>query len=572
MQATLSKGILLVVLSACLSSAMALDPEACQERLKSVDDRIASGKYSAQNVQTAQQMRDSIMQSCAYLDEATVGQMMEGFEQLLPTRSEAERQAHEEAKRTERAEQLEVRRAELEVSRKERAERERKEAALKPKPLPISEVLKRPPTAKSVFGEFVDRDDGMYYAKIHDWDLYRDKVRVLYATDPANYQFVRGESKQHIYVIESDAKGNIAQKQVTATTTFGLLAAGLRRGHDEVILQWNSAGDDAPPRIEAWSISDQKLLSTASTPALPWGKFDQFRLSTSDGNVLFVFGIGSSGKESSVSWMKVSLEGKVLARGTLESDISMLSVSNWFHTPSGGGGFVIYELANTEKGINSELAPIARRVGTNTITAVVSGETRLLVASNGSTPAWKSPAIARSFMWLGLPALGPITTLEEQAEMDRILRSIDPEHGGSISLVNNAVVPIDDGYGVLVENNYRNKEQSPVHGKWLYEYAINGEVRKTYLNPAAEHLGVDFSMIAAPDEGAVFLYAGAQAGTQPYVVLLDENRQVAAYGKALIGQETAAGGIIADEDGVWVLGTGKTDDGLPKIWLERIDF
>ena len=562
--------VLSTILVMCFSSAVAMEPEACLDRLKSVDDRIASGRYSDQNVQMANQMRDGIMQSCAYLDEATIAQMMEGFEQLLPTRSEAERQAHEEAKRTERAEQLEVRRAELEVSRKERAERERKEAALKPKPLPVSEVLKRPPTAKSLGGEFVDRDDGMYYARIYDWDLYRGKVRVLYATDPANYQFAQGASKQHIYVIESDAKGNVAQKQVTATTTFGLLAAGLRRDHDEVILQWNSAGDDVPPRIEAWSISDQKLLSTASTPALPWGKFDQFRLSTGDGNVLFVFGTGSPGKESSVSWMKVSLEGKVLARGTLESDISMLSVSNWFHTPSGGGGFVIHELANTEKGINSELAPIARRVGTNTITAVVSGETRLLVASNGSTPAWKSPAIARSFMWLGLPALGPITTLEEQAEMDRVLGSIDPEHGGSISLVNNAVVSIGDGYGVLVENNYRNREQTPMHGGWMYEYGTNGEVRKTYLNPAAEHLQSDFQFLAANERDSVFLYG---RGWPSYVVQLDKDRKVAAYGKALIGQKGfTTMGIIADGNGVWVLGTGKTEDGLQKIWLERIDF
>ena len=261
-----------------------------------------------------------------------------------------------------------------------------------------------------------------------------------------------------------------------------------------------------------------------------------------------------------------------MERGVHESGANDHSTQSWFHTSNGGGGVVTLELAKTEGGIESELAPIVRRIGSGEIKAVVGSETRLLVTNGGAIPAWESPAIARTFVWLGLPEVSRTLSMEERMEMTRIMMEADRDNGGTVRLANDSVTPIGDGYGVLIGNSYRNKEQPPVYGDWLYEYGTDGEVRKTYLNPVAEHLGVDFSMLAAPDESAVFLYAGAQAGAQPYVVLLDENRQVAAYGKALIGQETTAGGIIADEDGVWVLGNGQTDDGLQHLWLERIDF
>ncbi|MGB5448263.1 MAG: hypothetical protein WBM80_05000 [Woeseiaceae bacterium] len=543
--------------------AIALEPEACQERLKSVDDRIASGKYSAHNVQMAQQMRDSILQSCAFLDSATVDKMMEGFENLLPTRSEAERQAASDPKRAEREEQQDIERAELEVRRRERAEREQREAAVKPQP--VSEVLKRPPTANSLGGEYVGRGDGMYYANIYDWDLYRDKLRVLYVTNPSRDQYVRDRRQHFVYVIEADANGSVTQHDVTGEPTARIAAAGLRHGHDEAIIQHVVAGTAGEAGdIERWSISDKKKLSSVSAPSV-----QPFRLSTSDGNVLFVGENYSQGKDSSVSWMKVSLEGKILARGTRESDISKLSTSNWFSTPNGGGGFVIDEIASTENGMNSELAALARRVGAREITAVVGSEKRLLVTGNGSTPAWESPAIARTFIWLGLSERSLSTIMEEEAEVLRVMGETEHEHGARISLGDNAVASVADGYGVLVQNSFSNRELSPVHGSWLYEYAINGDVRKTYLNPAAEHLQSNFQFLAASSRNNVFLYG---RGSSSYVVQLDKDRRVAAYGKAAIGQRIAPAGMVAGDGGVWVLGIGKTDDGLQKVWLERIDF
>jgi hypothetical protein len=219
--------------------------------------------------------------------------------------------------------------------------------------------------------------------------------------------------------------------------------------------------------------------------------------------------------------------------------------------------------------MDSELAPIARRVGTSETIAVVGSEERLLVPGNGVTAAWESPAIARSFMWLGLSDRSLSTILEEQAEMDRFVGETEHDYGGRIRVGDNAVVPVRDGYGVLVENNYKNKEQTPVHGNWLYEYGINGDFRKTYLNPAAEHLQSNFQFLAASGRGSVYLYG---RGSSSYVVQLDGDRRIAAYGQARISQRTTPDGLVAGDDGAWVLGTGKTDDGLHKVWLERIDF
>jgi hypothetical protein len=555
--------IILIALTVWLSPVTALEQEACQERFKSIDERIESGKYSDQNVQLAKQMRDSILQSCGFLDEASINKMMEGFEQLMPTKSAAERQADQDAKREERDAQRDAERKELEAKR---AERERNKVVTE-KP-PVSEVLKRPPTAKSLGGKFVDRDDGMYYAEIKDWDLYRGKARVLYATSPSKEQHALGNSKQHFYVIESSANGKVAQKHVTDTTTFGLLAAGLRRGHDELILQWKQPGDDVPPKLERWSISDSKLLSSGAAPASPWGHYDQFRLNTRDGNILFTTSMSTYGKISTASWIKASPEGKVLASGALESDTSDIRINKSFHTRNGDVGLVTFESSKTDSGINSELAPIVRRIGGGEITAVVGNETRLLVTSDNATNIWESPPISRGLTWLGLPELGPTLSLEEREEMARIIDETNREYGGNIHVVNDAVVPVGDGYGVLIRNSSRGDEQRPVHGNWLYEYGSNGEVRQTYLNPAAEHIGGSFTTVAVPDQNSVFLYAS------PYVILLDKNRKVAAYGKAFTPQSHNVVGMISDNGGVWLIDTLRRpgDDELQNIWLERIEF
>ena len=540
MREKLLPGVLPMILVVCVSPASALEQEACLERLESVDQRIASGKYSDQNVQIARQMRGSIMQSCAYLDEATIGQMMEGFEQLLPTRSESERQAHEEAKRAERAELREVQRAEMEVRQKERAERERREAANKPKPLAVSEVLKQPPTAKSVLAKTINRDDGMYYAELQDWDTFQGKARILYSTAPSREQFVADTPQHHLYVIEADAKGVVNQRRVMDRPVGLVMAAGLRRGYDEIILQQYPSNTDRPVQLERWSITDRKLVSSVTAPTLPGSKESYFCVATSDGNVLFAANDPMAKGKTTITWLEVSPEGEVTGQGRTSSETDKLSKSDasCFGTRSGGGGFIIDVTSIDEDGIDSALdTPLKRRVGDAELAAVVFSERRLLVTNDIDDSAWQSPAISRDFLWLGVEKLGPMMSLAMQEEYERTTGDLEFKYGGNASVINrqtgngyrSATQAVGDGFGVLINGRSLSYEHTGARGSWFYEYATNGETRETNLDPAGEHLGIGFDMFAASNEDLVTLYG------ESYVILLDQNRDVSGYGKTISG-------------------------------------
>lgn len=134
----------------------AVSDSECNDAINDIDARIKSGKYSHQNVNAAKQMRDSLRQSCGFLDATMLEKMMEGFEQILPTRSEAERQAYEEAKRKEREARREKQKAEREAKEAESASQQ-----VGIKKIPVSEVLKKPPTATTAIARFIDRNDDM---------------------------------------------------------------------------------------------------------------------------------------------------------------------------------------------------------------------------------------------------------------------------------------------------------------------------------------------------------------------------------------------------------------------------
>ena len=88
---------LLCVASILPSFAMA--QATCGERLAEIDERIASGNYPEYNVQLAKTMRDSMAQMCGMFDEQTLDQMMDGFEDVLPVKTEEEKRAEREEKK-----------------------------------------------------------------------------------------------------------------------------------------------------------------------------------------------------------------------------------------------------------------------------------------------------------------------------------------------------------------------------------------------------------------------------------------------------------------------------------------
>jgi len=584
MQETLAKGIVLAVLTACLSSAMALDQEACQERLKSVDERIESGKYSDQNVQMAKQMRDSIMQSCAYLDEATIAQMMEGFEQLLPTRSEAEREAYEETRRAEREVQRETQRAAQEVKRAERAraEAERLEKASQKLPVPV--VLNQPPTGKTRMGRYVDRDDTMPHLTIHDWDHHNGNVRILYESY-LSYQTRQApaHARSYFYVLEANADKVISQHLVAEKPPSEyIVVARLRHGYDEVILQLPTLPGPGST-LERWSISKGESLSSITAPSLPWSyqkwsDQNELRLTTSDGDVLFVGSrLVARGEKTALEWLKASPDGQIVGQGILQSDVESISSSSWFRTRDGGAGLVIDDRnLDDERGIESELeTPLVHNVEGVEIKGVVVSEQRLLIIDGNGRIAGQSAALERQMVWFGmdkLAQLGSTTAMQKAQELTRrdgaqygttgSVRSYDTG-GGKVD----AIAPVGDGYGVLLSANSPGSEHPTSTGDWLFEYSTNGIVRKTYLKPAGEHLGANFLIVAATDDDSVYLYA-----TDNHVVRLDGDREFAAYSKLSMSSKTQTRGMLADRKGVWVIGDGRTDGQFDKVWVERIEF
>ena len=309
------------------SRAMALDPAACDAAAKKIDDRIAAGSHPQQNVAIATQMRDGIMQSCAFLDEATLASMLQGLDQLLPggdggsvvpQKSAAEREAEREAQRAEAAE----RKAEREKRRAAKQARKEAEQNL------VSDVVKKPPAKRPVKGQLMDRSDKMWGASIVDWDVYDNRARLLYATWPSREQGRLEGAARHLYVVEFYRSDEIVQHHVVETGLARTVTAGLIRGRDEIILQWHESGPDGSKPVgstlERWSISNAEMLSHSPAPEMQGpgrtlGPDDHFQLLTAGGDLLYAKTIPlESGPtpKTGVSWMLTSPDGEVRDQGT----------------------------------------------------------------------------------------------------------------------------------------------------------------------------------------------------------------------------------------------------------------
>ncbi len=149
----------LIIVSICMMlSVSALAQADCTAELAIFDERIASSHASEQTVQVARQMRENMEQMCAFLDDRTRQSMLDGLEDLMPTKSREERIAEGRA-----------RSAELQAAREARKREEEQAERAKP---PVSRVILAPPTARSLAARLVDRDDIMYHLWIRDWDTY----------------------------------------------------------------------------------------------------------------------------------------------------------------------------------------------------------------------------------------------------------------------------------------------------------------------------------------------------------------------------------------------------------------
>lgn len=570
------------ILLSLTTSVLALEQADCVERLQFVDERIATGKYPKINVQLAEQVRAQAMQICGEIDEAHFSQLVDSFEELLPTRSEAERAADREATRLARKAERERQSAELDA---ERAERARQKVEVKR--LPVSDILKGPAAARANVAKFIDHDDDMHMVTILDRDNYQGNARILYVAHPSRDQLNWPGAKRHYYVLVCDENGNITQHAVTDMPLGQVAAAGLRPGQDEVIFQLPTAPPALGSRIELWSISGGKLLSSSVVPMLPWSgrnwdsNRDFFRLTTGDGNLLFAGHSVLSRDKHAVAWLKSSPEGEVLGQGARVEEAGSAMSDTWFRTRDGGGFIIaVHSIENT--GIQTDLdTPLIESVDGVTLEGYVFRETRLLVTAKDASVAWESPALERTFLWQGLDTLGQRGSSLSALEKASVLTSTsDSKYGADNQLVrfsigngrSGAVTAIGDGFGVLLQTANLYLGGSAVRGKWLYEYTADRQVRKTDLTAAAEYLKGRFIMVGSPDANTVYLYAETGASRDTRIIKLNSDRKIAAYGTVTMGRNVEPRGMLTDRLGVWVIGRGIASGEKRRVWLERIDF
>ena len=562
--------------------AMALDPAACSAAAKEIDDRIAAGNHPQQNVAIATQLRDGIMQQCAFLDEATVGQMMQGLDQLLPggsaasavpQQSAAEREAEREAQRVE----ADQRQAEREKRRAAKRAREEAEQEL------VSEVLRKPPTGRSAKSQFMDRQDTMWGASILDWDVFKGRARLLYMTRPSREQFGLADAARHYYVVEMDRDDNITQQHVVAIPPGRTVTAGLIRGRDEIMLQWHEYGSDSSKpensNLERWSISGAKMLAHSVAPRMqgPKGPLSpeiHFQLITAAGDLLFAtnvaLGTGPNPK-TGVAWLLSSPAGEVRDQGLIVQDDESVATSNRFHSANASAGLVLEVNGIGENGVDSALQPAVVQFGSLGIRPVVFSEKRLYVVGGAETGA-SLPAIERRLLWPGLENVDQSLMLSGESTrlMDEAARENRTEDTAvTMSVAGGyriAVAPSGGGHAVLVRNNLSNTNFPPTAGLWLQDFAPGKPRRDTYFNPDAEFLGSVFNMLAS--DGGDNLYIASE----DHVVLLDGTRRVSAYARSS-ASDVAVLAMAADGDSVWLFGERHSGSApREQVWVERIQF
>jgi hypothetical protein len=501
-----------LTLIACLLPVSALAQATCEERLAEIDERIASGKYPDYNMQLAKTMRESMAQMCGMFDEQMLDQMMDGFEDVLPVKTEEEKLAERKAKG--------------EVAAASRAARKEAEAA-RERARPSSGLENVTRSDRSVASGFIDRDEDMLHFWTWDWDIYKGNARVLYMTQPSRVQYGQPDWTRSVYVVETTPDGRSTQYLITRKQAHERWTVALRRGHDEVILQRLTGQEGSPTTLERWSVSQTKQLSSVTTPIPSFKHSDrvfwpQFVTPTTDGNVLFQTAFEPHRGESSAAWYEASPDGRVLGHGTL---------------PLKGGGFTNLGAIWTQEG--GAALPFIPSV-------TLFPEIRILAIAGNASSASQT-AVVRG-------------DIESQDISPRALP---------------AMRSVRDGFIVLTKVVADRSLPVSEHGHWLVWVSGDRIEREAYLNPLAEDLNINIKMFDVANNGDIVLYGDSKEhkGTD-YVVLLDNQGRPKATAAAKQPKNGKIEGMLADDNGVWLFGHGYPTDEFSRFrfWSERIEF
>jgi hypothetical protein len=566
-----------MVIVGLLVSSQGIAQDDCSAELAEIDRRIATGNYADYNVQMARTMQQGLAQMCSMMDASTRASMMEGIEDLLPTKTEEERQAERRA-----------RSAELKVEREARKATEAAEAQARRER--VSPVVSAAATGRRIAATLLNRGEVMYHTWTWDWDLHNGNLRVLYSSYPDRVQFALPDWSLNVYVAEMTPTGEVTHRHVASRQSSDHTALALRRGHDELLFERGPQERGGPSFLERWSISERRLLSSVNMEdfALAAGGEDWggpiYQVATSDGNLLYLATQGGehNNPQGRLAWFKLSPEGRVLGSDTYRIADSV-SPWAWVHSSNGGGGIVVNVMPLNGTQLATGLRLPDDRDDFATMTASVSREKRLVVVDDQGKLAAQPIVIERDIFEMAESGhTAPQSLAEMQAAisgqfdwMEALRKDFDANRNVEYMDVGPRRVEMiretPSGYAALSRVVAERGHEPPIHGVYLVEFDHSGETKRIYLQPLADDLEVDIRAFAPAPGGGYYLYAFEHGLPDTHVVLIDGDGNPQKRSQ-LPTQGITIEGIEADAKGVWLYGQAYIGKEPARLYLERVDF
>lgn len=554
-----------IVVSLTPHAGHAGEPLDCATMLADIDTRIASGKYPDQNVMIAQQMRPSVEQMCGLMSAEQRADLFEGFEKVLPTRSEAEQEAIREARRAERKAARQARKAQKQAA-------EARRLAQQPE-------LPAEPGGRSIAAQYLDRPEPMYHVYVWDWEVHDGKLRLVYGSRPSRQQYGSDDWTLNMYYAAMSADGSVEHRRLRSEHSSDHQALALRRGHDEIVLERNP-GRDQPLTLERWAIDGSGRIASADITRLELGlPTDRppkltFREATPEGHLLYDTVWSTAEGRVAYGWCAVAVTGQVVACHTLDTADSVRPWSQFPYAP--GGGLVVTVSPNGRTGLES--APLEDADAPSG--AAFDSEKRLLALGKGSALAWQAP-IERDIVYPNLTT-DPTATVEETVarmarhhELDTSLRlRYDANRHTRYDSVGLRRVmrmrPTPNGVAFLTSVAI-DKTHTDLRGLWLMEVGPQGELNRFRLEPLADMLNVRITSFATHPDG-YYVYAQSKARDPGRVFKLDHRGNVLDYGLLRADENVRVHVLMADAEGVWIVGEGYEGINPGRVWLERMRF
>lgn len=549
-----------------LMPGVAWSLEDCSPYLLEVERKISAAEAAGQDAEIARQMHAQIPQMCAFLDAAALRSMVDSLDQLLPLLSEMKSQAAD-------AEKLVA-----------------EETAAQAAPVAIT-YKESPEIGSSVGGGLIERPDAMRNFGIWDMDVYQGQARVTYHTLPDRLQAAQDDWELVSYLVTMDADAGVTQQLLDRRQSSDQGALALRRGADEVVMQWQHAGDDQGPMLERYAGTSGRLLGRVPAPVWPAGGAAlsvPFQSVTSRGGLLYIMTLPApvNAPTHTLAWYEASPDGNILSQGSLTREEG-ISSSVALEGRHGGGASVLVVRALNDAGVDSRLAtPLAREVGGRSLLATVGMEKRLLVISGSEF--WESPAIERMLIWQGDVAvpqsLGATEMVRQSQAQMAIMAETELAHGvgRTVRSLNvgfrkvEMIKPLSsDRFLALVDQVADRKLTPPRHGQYLL--AVDAQAVETfaYLEPVAEADGVTFTALTTSPSGATtYLLARPDVrGESHRIYQLAADGSVRGYGRMNAAEDITVEGLVADDGGVWAFGRGGREGVIgDRLYAERVAF